>query len=178
MPGAIHFPEQVVRQISRQAFAPVTGRIVGIDTIPPPVMQQFMRVRRLKNKWEADYSGAQQGEGRHTETGFPEIFHQRKFGKWIVSEQRFVQRQVTSRCIEILRSKVSVRVSQIRTGLDPPGRLSVVRELRRNQIDFFLRMLSLPAIDAGRLPLADSSPTRRAWRKPGRQIECDQPVVK
>ena len=178
MPGAIHFPEQVVRQISRQAFAPVAGRIVGIDTIPPPVMQQFMRVRRLENKWKPDYSGAQQGEGRHTETGFPEIFHQRKFGKRIVSEHRFVQRQVTSRCIEILSGKVSVRVSQIRTSLNSPGRLSVMREFSCNQIDFFLRMLSLPAIETGRMSLADSSPIRRAWRKPGRQVECDQPVVK
>src|SRR5215471_8161402 len=70
------FSDEVVGQIGGQALAPVPAGKVDEYAVAPPVVQEFMRVRRMQDERKPDDLLAQEREGRHAVSGLPEVFYQ------------------------------------------------------------------------------------------------------
>ncbi len=170
------FLDEVVGEVGRQAFAPVAGAVVDEHGVAPPVVQDFVRVRRVDDEGEPDDLRAEQREGRHPVAGFPEVLDQRELAVRVRADQAAVHLEVLGRGRQVLPGDRGVPFVQVHQRLDGPGAVLELVQRAADDVDLVHRPAGRPsrlAIGAaGRaVALADDVPGRRRRR---RHVEGDQ----
>ncbi len=160
----------MVCQISSEAFAPIAQRGIDVDAVAPPVVDDFVGVGVVDDEGQADDLRAEQGEGGHAVTGFPEVFHQGELGVGIRPEQVGIEGEVALGGGQITFGQMGVRRAQINHGRGFRAAL-IAGEAARNEVDVLLGCVLAPAHPAaifGAAALAHRFPSRR---QAGRQRE-------
>ncbi len=137
--------DKMVGEISGQTLAPVPARKVDEYAVAPPVVQQFMRVRRMQDERKPDDLIAQEREGRHAVAGLPEVLHQGELGIGIRTQEAAIH-------LKVLRRRIEITVCQCLIGLAQEGKrfhrarsLGIFGEWRGNQMHLFGRCGDRPA---------------------------------
>ena len=133
------FLDQVIGQVAGQTLGPVAAVIVDIDTVAPPVMQDFVGIGRVQDKRETDDPRAEQGKGGHAVAGLPEVFHQGELAVGVGPDQIGVQPDIVAGGVEVLLRQRRVRFAQEHHGLHTLAGLPVFNEAAGDQVDLFLR---------------------------------------
>ena len=144
-PLALPLLEQMIRQVGRQALAPIARPVIDEDAVAPPVMQNLVGIGTLEDEGQANDLGAQQGEGGHAVARLPEILHQGKLGVGVGADEVAVEGQVIRRGVEIALGQLRVRVAQIDLGLAVGRRLAIGDEGGGDEIDVILGLVLAPA---------------------------------
>ena len=140
------FSDEMVGEIGGQTLTPVPARKVDEYAITPPVVQQFMGVRRVQNKRKPDDLLAQEREGRHAVARLPEILHQGELGIGIRAQKAPIH-------IQVLRRRLEVTIRQRLIGRAQKGQRfhraripGIFREWRGNQMHLLGRRGNRPAL--------------------------------
>ncbi len=139
------FGDEMVGEIGGQTLAPVPARNVDEDAVAPPVVQQFMRIRRIQNERKPDDLLAQECEGRHAVAGLPEILHQGELGIGIGAQQAAIHLEILSRRIEVTVRQRLIGLAQEGHGFHSAGVPGIFGEWRRDQMHLFGRRGDRPA---------------------------------
>ena len=99
----------------------------------------------MQNKGEANHPGTQQGEGGHAVAGFPEVFHQRKFGIGIRPDEVAVHFQILAGHFQVFAGQAFVRCAQEGIHGYGPHLALVFGERSGHQVHFFHGMGAFPA---------------------------------
>ena len=140
------FLHQVIGQVGGEAFAPIPAANVDEDPVAPPIVQEFVGIRRGQNEWETDDLLTQQGEARHAVACFPKIFHQCELTVRIRTQQRVVHLQILRGRVQIAGGERLIRGPQERISFDRPGGSFELGKYRRDQVHLLRRCIDTPGL--------------------------------
>src|SRR3990170_3395123 len=89
-PFSLHLIVQMIGDIRGQSLAPVSGLIVRIHIVPPPVMGYLVAKRCLYHKWKPQYCLTKKSVRRHPESCRQEVFYDSKLPERIFAEKSFI----------------------------------------------------------------------------------------
>ena len=148
------FGDEMVGKIGGQTLAPVAARKVDEYAVAPPVVQQFMRVRRMQDERKPDDLLAQQREGRHAVAGLPEVLHQSELGIGIRAQKAAIHLEVLRRRIEVTVGQRLIGLAQERHRFHRACIPGIFSEGRGNQMHLLGRRGDRPAFAGQRLASA------------------------
>ena len=139
------FSDEVVGEIGGQTLAPVPARKVDEYAVAPPVVQQFMRVRRMQDERKPDDLLAQERERRHAVAGLPEVLHQGELGIGIRAQKAAIHLKVLRRRFEVTVCQRLIGLAQERHRFHRARIPGIFGEWRGNQMHLLGRRGDRPA---------------------------------
>jgi hypothetical protein len=136
--------DEVVRHVGRQSLAPVTGTIVDEDRIPPPVVEDFVRVGRVDDEREPDDLAAEQRECGHAVARLPEVLDEGELPVGVRPDELTVHLEVLRRRCQVLRRRRVVSVMQVDERLDRTGDVAPDVQRAADEVDLVHRPARLP----------------------------------
>ncbi|MBK1701349.1 hypothetical protein CKO22_10580 [Thiococcus pfennigii] len=136
--------QQVVGEVGREALAPVAARVVDVDAVSPPIVEDLVRIGGVQDEGQADDLRAEQRERRHAVAALPEILDQGELGVGIGADQAVVEGEIVGRGREVALGQGRVGRAQVDLGLGHRCRAGVAGEGRGDQVDLVLRVSFVP----------------------------------